>query len=147
MIFYLIYTSRANRLMAADELMQLLEQSRRNNAARDITGMLLYMEVRFLDRLEGRFMQLLEGSEAQVRATYGQIIADDRHHGILLLVNGELPERQFPGWSMGFGAVDPAEINDPAYTEINRDLFDNPPFHDDAKPLRFLKSFYQLNDL
>ncbi|HTK17967.1 MAG TPA: BLUF domain-containing protein, partial [Mucilaginibacter sp.] len=59
-IFYLIYISTATKLMPDEELYFLLEQSRRDNEQYDITGMLLYMQSRFLNKLEGRFMQLLE---------------------------------------------------------------------------------------
>lgn len=100
--FYLIYTSQAVKLMQSDDLISLLNQSRRNNAVLGLTGMLLYMESRLLTKLEGRFIQVLEGYEPEVRLIYERILSDTRNRGILLLSCGHCDERYFPDWSMGY---------------------------------------------
>ncbi|WP_367117517.1 BLUF domain-containing protein [uncultured Pedobacter sp.] len=43
-IYYLVYTSIASRLISDEDLLLLLQQSRRNNFAFGITGLLRYME-------------------------------------------------------------------------------------------------------
>ena len=97
-LYFLIYVSIASGELAEPELIELLKISRENNARDDITGMLLYKD--------GRFMQLLEGAESAVCATYGRIARDPRHHDASILLEGETAERDFDDWSMGFHALD-----------------------------------------
>jgi hypothetical protein len=125
MFFYLIYTSKADKLMPADDLIFLLEQSSRNNLAFDITGMLLYMETRFITKLEGRFIQVLEGTEGAVQQIYSRIIADKRHNGVLLLNSGFIAKRRFPDWSMAFSSIDEKAINMiPGFKDLSATLHD-----------------------
>src|SRR5687767_6279847 len=104
-MFHLVYVSSAINLFNSDELKDLLEISRRNNSALDITGMLLYRD--------GNFIQALEGDEQAVRALFEKISRDPRHKGIVTLVQGETPEREFPDWSMGF-----RNLNDPDESKL-----------------------------
>lgn len=98
MIFQLIYQSTASRFLGSDELLALLERSRANNARLQISGMLLYQG--------GRFLQLLEGDEAQVRELYQVIAADERHKWVALVMTGPNGARDFPDWTMGFRDLD-----------------------------------------
>lgn len=91
---YLIYSSAAVESFNQADLKLLLEISRRNNAPRGITGMLLYRE--------GRFLQYLEGAPAAVAAVYDHIERDQRHHSVQTINSGQLPKRIFPEWSMGY---------------------------------------------
>ena len=97
-LYFLIYVSVANGDLSEHELVDLLTVSRENNTRDEITGMLLYKD--------GRFMQLLEGPESAVCATYARIARDLRHRDITILLEGELAERDFSDWSMGFQALD-----------------------------------------
>ncbi len=97
-LYFLIYVSIANGDLTEQDLLELLEVSRENNTRDDITGMLLYK-----DR---RFMQLLEGPENAVCATYNRITRDLRHRDVTLLLEGETQQRDFVDWSMGFQALD-----------------------------------------
>jgi Sensors of blue-light using FAD len=74
----------------------ILNQSRHNNAIGDITGLLVAGHKRFL--------QALEGPAAEVRRTYAQIAADDRHYACVLLGEREIDQRQFGDWAMGYSA-------------------------------------------
>ena len=47
------YLSRASEAMSAEALLALLMQSRKNNVARNLTGMLLYGNGTFLQVIEG----------------------------------------------------------------------------------------------
>jgi hypothetical protein len=91
-IFHLIYMSAASP-MKSTTLDDILEASERNNAARNITGLLIY-------RL-GHFIQLLEGNKPDVLAAFEQIAADGRHSGARVLLAFESDERLFPQWRMG----------------------------------------------
>ena len=100
----LIYVSDlVNRNEA--ELAPILESAVRHNTADGITGMLLYSG--------GNFLQVLEGYDAQVRATYERICHDPRHSNVTVLTEEEVPERDFSNWCMGYrqlGAQDVAKF-------------------------------------
>nr|WP_255526443.1 BLUF domain-containing protein [Clavibacter sp. VKM Ac-2872] len=55
-------------------------------------------------------MQVLEGPHDAVEAVYATIEADPRHTDVRLLLDEEIPARQFPQWSMGFRTVDDATL-------------------------------------
>jgi len=101
MIYSLVYVSSATALLPPSELDAILAVSRRNNAALDISVMLLYRD--------GNVMQVLEGEERVVRVLFDRIERDPRHGGVITVWDGEQPERHFPDWSMAFrdlGRVD-----------------------------------------
>ena len=89
----LLYVSSTTRDLAPADLNQILTVSRANNAALDVTGLLLF--------IDGGFLQILEGEETTVRALYDRIAADPRHWETRLLLDRESP-RACAGWSMGF---------------------------------------------
>ena len=97
-LYFLIYVSIASDELGSEELLDLLRISRENNLRDDITGLLLYKE--------RRFMQLLEGPETAVCATYARITRDARHHDATVLLEGETNERDFVDWTMGFHDLD-----------------------------------------
>ncbi|MBS1522430.1 MAG: BLUF domain-containing protein [Bacteroidetes bacterium] len=143
-IYYLIYISTAHELMPEEKLHFLLEQSRRNNEQYGITGMLLYMQTRFLAKMDGRFMQLLEGREKDVREIYDRIRQDERHHHVMLLTDGYEKKRSFTDWSMGFKIVDEHASNDVSgYFRLGDDFLKGAT--STASHLNFLRSFYQIN--
>lgn len=101
-IFQLVYVSSAKTKFSKAELEALLDQSRQKNARLGLSGILLYHD--------GNFMQLLEGEENQVRSLYAHIARDPRHHGCMILISGQVAERTFPGWTMGFRDLTSAEV-------------------------------------
>ena len=90
----MIYTSEAKTKFSSAELQELLLIARRNNDRDAITGMLLYED--------GTFLQVLEGENEVVEATYQRIAADKRHHKIMLIARFEVDHRSFHDWEMGF---------------------------------------------
>lgn len=92
-----IYSSRATRETSDAELKSILNVSRRNNLARDITGMLLF--------IEGSFFQVLEGPEDSVVPTYDVIARDSRHDRVTQIISEPIAQRSFGDWSMGFVSV------------------------------------------
>lgn len=110
-LYHLIYLSIATVEMAEPQLLELLEVSRENNSRDEITGLLLYKD--------GRFMQLLEGPEKEVCATYSRIVRDLRHRDVTILLEGPIAERDFSEWSMGFRAIDDTTARDtPGYSDF-----------------------------
>lgn len=87
----LIYASRP---FDFDEgtLISILTVARSFNARDDITGALLCRA--------DLFLQLLEGPEEQVEATYRRIAQDRRHIEVRLLSRRTVEDRLFPGWAM-----------------------------------------------
>jgi hypothetical protein len=90
----LIYVSTTSKRPSEAELVGLLEQARSRNLRKGITGMLLYSN--------GTYLQVLEGEPQVVRALYETICNDPRNGGHVILQESEVPNRDFPGWSMGF---------------------------------------------
>jgi hypothetical protein len=90
----IVYTSLATARFDDERLARLLRRSRSSNADHDVTGVLLYRE--------GRFLQVLEGSDHAVDTVMTRIAADGRHHGIRVLVDEPLAERRFGDWSMAY---------------------------------------------
>ncbi len=110
-MFFIVYVSSAVRPFSQSELVELLTQSREKNTKLGLTGMLLYKD--------GNFMQVLEGEEAVVRELLITISKDERHRGIITLMEGSREEREFPDWSMGFYDLDSPEVLAmPAYSEF-----------------------------
>jgi hypothetical protein len=121
----IIYCSQATSDITPEELVALLETSRRNNEKAGLSGMLLYSSQSFL--------QMLEGDEDALKSTYAKIGVDDRHTNLRLLMNSDVPAPLFPDWTMGFEHVDDEELADeldgftPAieYPLVNPDLITN----------------------
>jgi hypothetical protein len=121
----IIYCSQATYDFTPDELVSLLEQSRKNNDSAGLSGMLLYSSQSFL--------QMLEGPEEALTETYARIGKDPRHTNLRLLSNVEVSRALFPEWTMGFDHVDDEELAEelegftPAttYPLVNPDLVTN----------------------
>lgn len=96
----LTYWSRATSPMSEEELLEILQKSRRNNGRRGVTGLLLYRDQCFL--------QVLEGSEAVIESLIKTIEADPRHHSFRTLCR-ETGPRQFGEWQMGFENLDTSQ--------------------------------------
>ena len=101
MLVRCLYASRANQPVLPAAIDTIVEQSRRNNPARGITGLLC-----FVDDI---FVQVLEGGRDAVCDLFTTIVRDDRHHGVRLLTFDEIAERRFGNWNMG--QVNIAKVN------------------------------------
>ncbi len=125
----LVYVSTSTRKWTEDELIDLLNQSREQNAQRGITGMLLYKS--------GSFLQVMEGEEEQVMALYEKIQLDSRHHHVITVAKYPVSERGFHDWQMAFVNVN--QLKDvPGYSDfLNKPLNTQNP----SGALRFLKIF------
>ncbi|WP_213815358.1 BLUF domain-containing protein [Glaciihabitans sp. dw_435] len=88
------YVSAATNPMSDEDVAAILTQARANNSSRGLTGSLLYRR--------GRFIQILEGPDDEVRARFAVIAADPRHRNVQTVSEKFIAERQFPEWTMGF---------------------------------------------
>jgi hypothetical protein len=73
-LIHCIYASAVSRDFETEELEELLQVARENNAKLGLTGMLLYAE--------GSFFQVLEGPADVVDALYVKIKRDKRHDNV-----------------------------------------------------------------
>jgi hypothetical protein len=101
MLVRCLYASRARQPLTPAVVDAILEQSRRNNPARGITGLLCYVDE--------VFVQVLEGGRDAVNELFAAIVRDDRHAGLRLLAYEEIGQRRFGHWSMG--QVNIARVN------------------------------------
>ncbi len=98
MLVRCLYASRPVKPAPPDLLDRILDQSRRNNPARGITGLLCFTS--------DVFVQVIEGGRDEVCELFNAIVCDNRHNGVRLLSYEEIAERRFPGWTMGQVNVD-----------------------------------------
>jgi hypothetical protein len=88
------YVSAATHPFSDADIAELLTHARANNEAHGLTGALLYRGERFI--------QILEGPDAEVRERFAVISADPRHRNVSSMREMWIPERQFPEWTMGY---------------------------------------------
>jgi len=101
-LHHLVYQSQTITALSESALAQLLTQSRAFNAAHGLTGVLLYSQ--------GNILQVLEGTEGIIAATFARIARDPSHSRVVKLADGPIADRQFAHWSMGFQVIAPAEF-------------------------------------
>ncbi|MCU0419561.1 MAG: BLUF domain-containing protein [Cyclobacteriaceae bacterium] len=137
-LHYTVYISYAARPFHERELKELLDKSRANNFKTGITGMMLY--------LEGKFIQVLEGEEAAVKALLAKIKKDTRHTKIATLLEGQLGQRLFNQWTMGFKNLSEAEFTQVSGYQSPEVFFRQKAVTDDSHPvLIFLQLFFKKN--
>ncbi len=87
-----ISTSRCNDNAA--DLIAILDVSRKRNSNNGVTGVLLVSG--------GSFYQTLEGDKNKVDETFVRITQDQRHDGIIVLLESACDNRAFATWSMAY---------------------------------------------
>ena len=137
-LIHLIYVSTASKEIVDADLDSILESSVRHNTKNDVTGLLLFVE--------NRFIQVLEGQEVAVNETLGRIAEDPRHYDLIVLERTAIPGRSFDRWSMGFHRLTSAEVNSkPGFAAFLEPDFDASSIG--AKPgtaLRMLREFVRV---
>jgi hypothetical protein len=98
-----VYTSSLTQ-DSESTLADILAASARNNAAADVTGMLLYADQQFL--------QVLEGPAPAVLRTYHRVHLDPRHTHMIELFHDSIGQREFGNWSMGFRKLKAQDAKD-----------------------------------
>ena len=115
MLVRCLYASRARATLTPAITDAILAQSRRNNPARGVTGLLCYVD--------DIFVQVLEGGRDEVGELLATIMRDERHHGVRLLSYEEIGQRRFGHWNMG--QVNIARVNTALLLKYSsRPLFD-----------------------
>lgn len=88
-----VYCSRAAESVDEAAVNRLIEFSQSRNAARGITGVLVFSN--------GVFFQWIEGPPVEVKGLIANLHGDTRHHDIVTLDQSvEKRERLYPHWEM-----------------------------------------------
>jgi|GEM_PF-442180 len=93
-LYRLIYSSSRKKSCSDTDIDQILEASRKNNPSKNITGLLVHTD--------DRFLQILEGPLSNVMSTYHKISKDSRHGGARIRYCEPADQRHFSNWHMGF---------------------------------------------
>jgi hypothetical protein len=93
-LLQIIYVSTAGPELDEHAMLDLLARSRRRNAERGITGLLL--------QAEGSILHVIEGSEGAISDLFSKIAKDPRHRGVHVLSRRKIGQRDFPDYRMGF---------------------------------------------
>lgn len=100
-VYQIVYTSHATTEFSQAMLTSLLEHSRRYNAARGITGVLMHHE--------SFFAQCLEGPANEVNTLLKRIVRDSRHRNVVTVFEQATAVRTFPEWYMGCTEISGSE--------------------------------------
>ncbi|MGZ8143546.1 MAG: phosphate-starvation-inducible PsiE family protein [Methylosarcina sp.] len=98
------YISTPARSIATDDLMEILNTSRLNNACLGVSGMLLFTG--------NFFIQTLEGEEKVVEDLIATIKKDPRHKDFRIIEKKKIVTREYADWTMGFKRVDKDDVRD-----------------------------------
>jgi len=97
------YISRFSKPLTHDEIDQLATDAAERNRSLGVTGMLMSSG--------GIFYQVLEGPIDAVDSLFQKIAVDPRHTDVLVLsVQEEVEDRQFPSWAMKKVNLDEAAV-------------------------------------
>lgn len=101
----ILYGSLLSPGQPPDVVGRIVSQARSRNAARGITGLLVFDGM--------RFCQHFEGAQADVVALMAAMAADPRHVDIRLLHQGPIVKRRYPRFDLGLTqGEDPDELAD-----------------------------------
>jgi len=93
-ILRLTYISRYNTKNANIELARILEQARRNNERKGITGVLVMNE--------SYFLQVIEGARPVINKLLRKLVNDERHFDLEVIDCIAVEERHWNKWSMKY---------------------------------------------
>lgn len=123
------------QVMSKTEVENFLFKIREKNKRLAITGVLLL--------IQGKFVQYIEGPEQEINQVYTKIKSDPRHDELLLLDDGEVETRQFTNWSMAYKEVEDNQIKSiVGHNNLNLDdLFLKPTLEKTHPVLKVLYNF------
>lgn len=125
-MYQLVYVSTATEPFSSQELTRLLETSRKNNAADNVTGMLLYHD--------GNFLQVLEGAPDAVTRVFRRVEKDPRHQAVITIHEDEVEERAFGEWSMAWCEVNESTLEQvPGFSDLMLRRDPDQPFGTDPQ--------------
>lgn len=97
MIKTICYISNKNANITGERLEHLLSSIIDRNNALNITGILVLQN--------NHFFQIMEGESDVINDIYKKIEKDERHHGLLKLLNQDISDRVFEDYESGYFSV------------------------------------------
>ncbi len=131
----LVYVSRHSRILTDAELNGILTSARHNNKASGLTGVLVC--------LNGRFVQALEGPQDAVEATFARIERDSRHTDVKTVHLDGVETRMFGGWSMGYRRIPDNATAATAESDIRQIFADIERLEPDSVPAVVTKAIVE----
>lgn len=129
------YYSNTSINFKESDIKDILETSIRKNALLGVTGLLIYAN--------GCFFQIIEGPDKQLDDLYKDIKSDNRHQGIITLMDEKINNRSFPDWSMSVLRLDPEIFHHKEIFKLSRLALENKlPKTAPATIKIFMQSFY-----
>ncbi len=133
-----VYTSQASDPVNEADCEEILEASRANNVRDGVTGFLISLP-------NGTFVQTLEGPPDGISRVLDRITADTRHTSLTVIIDHEIPARDFPDWRMGYRAVRKEDLKSiPEFRNMgDPDFADN--FDSGTIAISIMKALYNAN--
>jgi len=137
----LVYTSVRKPNCTDEEIRKILASCEKNNPGKNITGVLLHSDKRFI--------QYIEGDGETIRNLYDHIEDDPRHAGVNLRSFEQIPERKFGSWHMGYKDVSKEKLG--FDTNISREDFQafdqliEGSYNINDRSLRLLQMFFEMS--
>ncbi len=103
MLSQLVYVSNRMPNCTDEEIKKILASCEKNNPPLNITGVLIYSDLKFI--------QLVEGESTTLTLLYDKIKLDKRHEKVFMLSYGPIKEKSFPSWHMGSRKISGSEID------------------------------------
>jgi len=101
---FVSYMSSQSQVLKDGDIENMLFQIREKNKKLAITGVLLL--------IQGKFVQYIEGCAPEIDHVYNSIEKDTRHNDLVLLDSGDIEKRQFKDWSMAYKKVGDEEVKE-----------------------------------
>ena len=97
-----VYWSVATEPMPKSKLYKILVEARVNNKLSNVTGLLVFVD--------GRFLQVLEGDQGVVSSLLDKISNDSRHKDLKVVYKTNIEQRTFASWQMAYVSLSPKEL-------------------------------------
>ena len=99
--FQLAYISESTQGTGDSDVEAIVQVARTYNAARSISGLLIYNA--------GHYMQFLEGPQGPTLTCFEKVRQDRRHHSVHPFFEGSANTRAFAAWTMAYRNFDSYE--------------------------------------
>ncbi len=136
MLTTIIYRSHAHSSISRTSIMKMIELANVHNIKSDVTGILIFNGIHFL--------QLLEGPQVQVNEIYSRICTDTRHYNIVELLNDVAPFRRFGNAGMELIDIDLHSNEDCLTAILNRGTTQHQLLYND-RALRFFSDIHRVH--
>ena len=102
MLIQSVYSSVATEPMPKSKLYKILVEARVNNKLSDVTGLLVFVD--------GKFLQVLEVEQDVVSSLLDKISKDRRHKDLKVVYKANIEQRTFASWQMAYVSLSPKEL-------------------------------------